>query len=159
MKINMGVPRADMPKLLTGKDFIFMAPGSTVAELAAIKGYKPKVIAFKKQHEILGPQGQFESNPKWYRKAVGGIESIDVHKITGDKIVDGLNSVEKQTVNSEPIHMQTSDVLKIKNTVRADTEVAKVFTKNLKTSGKFALGAGIGALVTNRLHKFITDRN
>jgi len=130
---------AGMRDLYKGHHISMMAPGSTTAEIAAMKGAKPKVIG-------LGLSGEkhFKHNTEWFDKKHGGAEFYDLKKGYNEQtLTSTLSKLKKKGVPSNvSTEVLTSDIEKVVSTATKDFKAKKLFTKRLKYGGGALLAAG-----------------
>ncbi len=145
--------RTDAPgvkKFFTSSHVSIAAPGSTLAELASIKGYKPKIIG-------LGLKGEkhFKTNVEWFEKKVGGATFYDLSKgHDTDALVKKLKEIDKlKEPSKKPVMAGKVDIEKIISTAKKDLQSSKKFTRNLRRGGKILAGLGAAGVASSYLLK------
>jgi hypothetical protein len=135
--------------LVTKSDLHIMGPGSSISEIAALKGHKPKIITFIPE---ASTSAHMRDNTEWAKKILGAVEEVFLDKdFNRAKMRGALDAVEKKThlMSSHSVAANAEDIGKIIGAAKADLAVSKLMTK------KLAIGAGT-AIVTGAALKGIS---
>jgi hypothetical protein len=142
-----------MGHFMAKHDIVMMPTGSTIAEIAAMEGYKPKVLAIMPRYaESFG--NHFSHNAEWYKKEFGGIQRVDIDKgeYTADIISQRLRDLHAgERAKTHAVRFSTADTSRVLNTIKQDFTKSKNLTRNMFIAG--------GALATAGAIKHLVDKN
>lgn len=144
--------RAGVAKLYRESHISMMAPGSTSAELASMKGYKPKIISVIPKTDITG---HFVKNTEWLEKRLGGTVRFDTPDTpTKEMYTNIFKKIESMPhPTEEAIKITTTDTSKVLSAIEKDFESSKRFTRRLRTVGTVGLGLAAGISLYKELGK------
>lgn len=130
--------------LVTISDLHIMGPGSSIAEIAALKGKKPKIITMITDTPISPHQ---HDNTQWARKHLGAVEEARLDKdFTVKKFKTLLKTVDAKAplASTKSVAAGAQDVAKIIETAHHDLKNSIYTTKRLGRAALIAAGVGAG---------------
>ena len=133
IRLHSLVPQEDIAKVYSNADYLFQLPGSTTAELAAMKGNPGKVINLVPDENPDWMPKHFSSNAKFNEKIMPGATSIDL--ADSDNMLSRISKAVmegRESMGESP--NRVADVSDAAKAIKSD-----IFKLKLKRLGKLGL--------------------
>ena len=133
IRLHSLVPQYDIAKVYSNADYLFQLPGSTTAELAAMKGNPGKVINLVPDENPDWMPKHFSSNAKFNEKIMPGATSIDL--ADSDNMLSRISKAVmegRESMGESP--NRVADVSDAAKAIKSD-----IFKLKLKRLGKLGL--------------------